>query len=131
MNLLEQALAAEKMYALWKHKHPEAKGTFVRPEMIIANSKVRAHASGIESLQCGRGVAYIFHLDQPNVQQQYEQMQQEAHQGRLASIDLLIGFKESYEDSGQLGNLGWMITTANHPVSNYTPSEDDSYDPMG
>ena len=129
MNLLEQGLAAEKMSALWKRKQPDKWGS--EPQTILANSKTRKHMQGVESLQCGRGVSYIFHLDQAGVQQQYERMQQEAHEGKLAGIDLLIGFKERHEDSGKFGNLGWMITTANHPASHYTPSEDDSYDPRG
>lgn len=109
---MERGLAAEKMSVVWKKKEPEKWGA--EPEMILAGSTLRVHAPGIESLQYGSGVSYVFRLDQPLVPEQYAKMQQEAREGKLAGIDLLIGFTESYEDSGQLGSLAYMVTTAHH-----------------
>ena len=123
MNLIEQGLAAEKMSVVWKKKDPGKLGS--EPKTILANSKIRTHMQGIESLQCYSGVGYIFRLDEPDVQEQYERMQKEALEGRLKSIGLLIGFTESHEDSGEFGSLAYMITTANRSHSNYTPSEED------
>ena len=126
MDLIEQGLVAEKMSALWKKREPGKLGA--EPRNISAGSNVRIHSPGIESLQYGRGVGHTLRLDQPGVQEQYERIKQEAKEGKLASIDLLVGFTESHEDSGVFGNLAYMITTASHPPNTYVPSNQDFYD---
>ncbi len=75
-------------------------------------SNLRHHASGVDSLQLGNLVGYVFDLSIDGVTERYQQMVDHAQQGILTGTDLLIGKLETHALSGIDGTLAYLVTTA-------------------
>jgi len=102
-------LAAEKMEHVWGKEPVQFPMT---KRMALGNGTVRDHAPGVVSLQCGRGVSYVFDLNSQGAKEMYDKMLAEAKRGELEGIELLIGKIEFHEYSEMKDNTAYIVTMA-------------------
>ena len=121
MSVALRQFLEERMYELHLQESPHLRADdnaagLLRKNLHSGDAKLRFH-NDIYSLQHGRGVVYAFPLEQPNMYQKYAEMVVEAARGVLRSIDLLVGFSESHKKNGIEGNIAYLATVAEPPVS--------------